>query len=289
MLDELRRDIERRLNDLLSEADKLRHALEALGPDGHAASSRAHGQSSAPRARRATSARRAPARAPAGSTSVTPAASQPATSGRARARGTKDAVLAALSSGDAMTASDLANATGLGRASVSTTLSKLAQTGEITKAARGYQLADQRTPAATAVPEQAPDGDGDGGGRSRQARPATPTPRARRQAPNEAAVAAPKATAERPQRRGREELSPDRLEAMLADSGEGLSAVAIAGKLSASPSRVISVLRELEAAGRVRREGSRRTSRWRVVSDEERIAERAAQLAAQSRQQTEQP
>ena len=35
----------------------------------------------------------------------------------------------------------VATATGLGRASVSTTLSKLANSGEVTKAARGYQLA----------------------------------------------------------------------------------------------------------------------------------------------------
>jgi len=61
---------------------------------------------------------------------------------------TKSAVLAALASGNAMTASEVANATGLGRASVSTTLSKLAKTGEITKATRGYQLAGQSTTEA---------------------------------------------------------------------------------------------------------------------------------------------
>jgi DNA-binding IclR family transcriptional regulator len=43
--------------------------------------------------------------------------------------------------GGAMTASEVASATGLGRASVSTTLSKLAKSGEVTKAHRGYQLA----------------------------------------------------------------------------------------------------------------------------------------------------
>jgi hypothetical protein len=40
-----------------------------------------------------------------------------------------------------MTAGEVASATGLGRASVSTTLSRLATAGEVTKAARGYQLA----------------------------------------------------------------------------------------------------------------------------------------------------
>jgi DNA-binding IclR family transcriptional regulator len=42
-----------------------------------------------------------------------------------------------------MTAGEVATATGLGRASVSTTLSKLANSGEVAKAARGYQLAGQ--------------------------------------------------------------------------------------------------------------------------------------------------
>ncbi len=53
---------------------------------------------------------------------------------------TKAAVLAALKDGSAMTAGEIAAATGLGRATVSTTLSKLAASGEITKAARGYQI-----------------------------------------------------------------------------------------------------------------------------------------------------
>jgi hypothetical protein len=40
-----------------------------------------------------------------------------------------------------MTAAELATATGLGRGTVSTTLSRLARAGDITKAARGYQIA----------------------------------------------------------------------------------------------------------------------------------------------------
>ena len=62
------------------------------------------------------------------------------TSGRGPRGGTKSAVLRALAGGESMTASDVANATGLGRASVSTTLSKLAKTGEVSKAERGYRL-----------------------------------------------------------------------------------------------------------------------------------------------------
>ena len=39
-----------------------------------------------------------------------------------------------------MTAGEVAAATGLARATVSTTLTKLAKTGEVLKAQRGYQL-----------------------------------------------------------------------------------------------------------------------------------------------------
>jgi DNA-binding IclR family transcriptional regulator len=49
-----------------------------------------------------------------------------------------------------MTAGEVATATGLGRASVSTTLSKLARSGEITKAARGYQVASGGAQGASA-------------------------------------------------------------------------------------------------------------------------------------------
>jgi biotin operon repressor len=56
-------------------------------------------------------------------------------------------VLAALADGEAMTAAEIATATGIGRGTVSTTLSRLAKAGEITKAARGYQL-DDRQPAS---------------------------------------------------------------------------------------------------------------------------------------------
>ena len=49
-------------------------------------------------------------------------------------------MLGALSTDCAMTAGDIAQATGLARGTVSSTLSKLAKTGEINKAERGYRL-----------------------------------------------------------------------------------------------------------------------------------------------------
>jgi DNA-binding IclR family transcriptional regulator len=53
-------------------------------------------------------------------------------------------VLAALAGGEAMTAGEVAAKAGLARATVSTTLSKLAKTGEVQKAERGYRLAPSK-------------------------------------------------------------------------------------------------------------------------------------------------
>jgi DNA-binding MarR family transcriptional regulator len=60
--------------------------------------------------------------------------------GRRSHGATKASVLAALAGGDAMTAGQVATKAGLARPTVSTTLSKLAKTGEVQKADRGYRL-----------------------------------------------------------------------------------------------------------------------------------------------------
>jgi DNA-binding IclR family transcriptional regulator len=75
-------------------------------------------------------------------------ATRPASSNRRPSGTTKTAVLSALAHGNAMTAGEVANATGLGRASVSTTLSKLSKAGEVTKADRGYRLASSSSGGA---------------------------------------------------------------------------------------------------------------------------------------------
>jgi len=64
-----------------------------------------------------------------------------ATNGRTASGATKASVLAALAGGEAMTAGQVATKAGLARPTVSTTLSKLAKTGEVQKAQRGYRLA----------------------------------------------------------------------------------------------------------------------------------------------------
>ena len=123
MIDRLRKEIQERLDQVLAEADKLRGALAALDP-----------RSSRPAARPAQTTRPARPR--------TSSAKQPAT-GRAAPGGTRARILAALAGGQAMTAGEVAAATGLGRGSVSTTLSKLTKSGDVLKAERGYRLADK--------------------------------------------------------------------------------------------------------------------------------------------------
>ncbi len=157
MLDEIRSDMQARLEDLLGEIDKLSRALAALtSSDGESARSDRVAPASGAAGESVTkSTRRVP---PARTASVPPWPPAPASSAAAPTRArtvpgaTKTAVLGALGNGNAMTAGEIAAATGLARASVSTTLSKLATSGEIAKAARGYQL--QRESDTTRKPAQ---------------------------------------------------------------------------------------------------------------------------------------
>jgi CRP-like cAMP-binding protein len=109
---------------LTDELERLRGALSRL--EGGA------------RARvRASRRNRKPAAKPAGgATRRVKPASAPARAPRGQ---NKARVLDALQNGP-MTASEIANVTGIGTGTVSTMLTKLAKTGELTKAERGYQL-----------------------------------------------------------------------------------------------------------------------------------------------------
>ena len=143
MIDRLREQIQERLDQLGSEADRLRKALVALGPRKSNATARkppAPRQSTEPTATAATS---APAQRP-----ITPATR----SARRTAPGATKAV-SSLAGGEAMTAGEVATKAGLARPTVSTTLSKLATTGEVEKAQRGYRLAST-TPAAPSSPAE---------------------------------------------------------------------------------------------------------------------------------------
>jgi DNA-binding transcriptional ArsR family regulator len=138
VIDRIREQIQQYLDQLLAEADKLRKALAALDP-----------RSPATPAPTAPARKRTPA--PAAKAAPARRTRQPAArpTGRATSGSTKSAVLEALAGGQAMTASEVATKAGLGRATVSTTLSKLAKSGEVQKAQRGYRLTPTASPAAS--------------------------------------------------------------------------------------------------------------------------------------------
>ena len=77
-------------------------------------------------------------------------------------------------------------------------------------------------------------------------------------------------------------MLPEQLEPILGESSDGLSTSVIAEQGNAEASQVLTLLRELENAGQVRRTGERRGTRWHLITDEDRIAERAADLASRS-------
>ena len=79
-------------------------------------------------------------------------------------------------------------------------------------------------------------------------------------------------------------LSAAQVESILgAGDGQAMTTSGVAERAGGSRERVLALLRELESAGRVRRSGQRRATRWHAVTDEDRIAQRAAEIAASSR------
>jgi hypothetical protein len=78
-------------------------------------------------------------------------------------------------------------------------------------------------------------------------------------------------------------VSPDTLLTLIS-ANDGLSTAALAQLANVEAAAVLPLLREMETSGRVRRTGQRRATRWHAVtSDEDWVAQRAAELAARSR------
>jgi hypothetical protein len=108
--------------------------------------------------------------------------------------------------------------------------------------------------------------------------------RSTRIAPAAAAPARP--VRRRSRRRSRsaaatEVVPTGRLELLLSENG-GLTTSVLAERTNGNRDQVLTLLRELEAAGRIRRTGQRRSTRWHAITDEDRIQARAAELAARS-------
>ena len=76
--------------------------------------------------------------------------------------------------------------------------------------------------------------------------------------------------------------TPADIAGLLAAS-EGLTTSAIAEQAGLDRGEALSVLKDLESKGEVRRSGQRRGVRWHAYTDEDRIRERAAELEKASR------
>jgi DNA-binding transcriptional MerR regulator len=143
MIDRLRHELQQRLEQLRDETEKIGRALGALGPGVRPTRT----ASRAARARPAAAA--APKPPPASPRTRTAPTSKPKPRARTAPGSTKRTVLGALPKDGAMTAGEVAKATGLKIGTVSTTLSQAAKSGEVTKAKRGYQRRDSGEASAT--------------------------------------------------------------------------------------------------------------------------------------------
>ena len=162
LIDRIRNDIQDRLDTVLGEADKLRKALSALDPrsgsgstgDGSGRSKSTRSRSSGRSSRGSASSRRSSGSQRSRSSQRSSSAQRSRSSGRRSGTrrtppgATKNRVLEALTDGRPRTAGEVAEATGLARGTVSTTLSKLARAGDVVKAERGYRLPTEAAPGA---------------------------------------------------------------------------------------------------------------------------------------------
>jgi predicted Rossmann fold nucleotide-binding protein DprA/Smf involved in DNA uptake len=123
---QIEEELKKRQN-LGDELERLRDALSRLEGEARSRVSRGRGRPK-PKAKRA-----------AGTAARTRAAKPASAPARAPRGQNKAKVLDALKDGP-MTASEIAKATGIGTGTVSTTLTKMAKSGEIAKAERGYKL-----------------------------------------------------------------------------------------------------------------------------------------------------
>lgn len=69
----------------------------------------------------------------------------------------------------------------------------------------------------------------------------------------------------------------------LLGDGEGMSTRDLARATNGDPTQVLAVLKEQEKTQQIRRTGTRAATRWHLITDEDRIAARTAELQATSR------
>ena len=83
-------------------------------------------------------------------------------------------------------------------------------------------------------------------------------------------------------KRTQEVIPAGKLTALLSQS-DGMRTRELAQLSNGDPAQVLALLKEQEDAGRVRRSGTRAATRWHVITDEDRIAARAAELRRSNR------
>jgi hypothetical protein len=64
---------------------------------------------------------------------------------------------------------------------------------------------------------------------------------------------------------------------------EGMTTRELATATNGDAIQLLALLKEQEEAGQLRRSGTRRATRWHLITDEDRLAARAAEIAAQSK------
>ena len=94
-----------------------------------------------------------------------------------------------------------------------------------------------------------------------------------------------KAAKRKTARRNGEVVPAGKLTALL-DGSAGMSTSELAKATSGRPDQILALLRELEKTDQIRRTGERRGTRWHLITDEDRVAARAAEIAAQSKRRS---
>jgi hypothetical protein len=108
----------------------------------------------------------------------------------------------------------------------------------------------------------------------------------RKRTATSAAKPAPAKTAPTPKRRRavrRARVSPvssDQLIALL-EGSDGLASTALARETGGDGNQIRALLKQLADAGQVRKTGERAATRWHLITEEEQIATRAAEIEAQ--------
>jgi len=100
------------------------------------------------------------------------------------------------------------------------------------------------------------------------------------------AAARPRRARRSPAKRRAEVVPAGKLVTLLGAS-DGMSTADLVDQTGGDRQQLLTLLRELEAAGEVRRSGERRNTRWHVITDEDRIAARVAELERQSSRRTQ--